>query len=351
MAENSSHPFYGENPNGEETKTLPDSKLIDRFNRNLNYLRISITDRCNLKCLYCVSQDLIPKLPSHEILSYEEILRIVRVSTRLGISKVRVTGGEPLIRKDVFHFLEQLAGIEGLLDISLTTNGVLLKDNIHKIKSAGIKRINISLDTLNRDKFKQITGYDFFHQVWEGIELAQRMGFYPIKINVVPVKGINDDELVDIARLSMDHPFHIRFIEYMPMGSNHMEIDRHLLAPEIKKHIEELGELFPVHRRSNDGPAERFKFESGQGEIGFIRPISRHFCETCNRLRLTASGQLRPCLMHDKQDDLKSILRKGCSDEELAEVFLEAVRHKPLEHTLETDHNAGSAVQMCAIGG
>lgn len=351
MAGNSSHPFYGKNPNGEETKTLPDSKLIDRFNRNLNYLRISITDRCNLKCLYCVSQDLIPKLPSHEILSYEEILRIVRVSTRLGISKVRVTGGEPLVRKGVFHFLEQLAGIKGLLDISLTTNGVLLKDNIHKIKSAGIKRINISLDTLNRDKFKQITGYDFFHQVWEGIELAQRMGFYPIKINVVPVKGINDDELVDIARLSMDHPFHIRFIEYMPMGSNHMEIDRHLLAPEIKKHIEKLGELFPVDRRSNDGPAERFKFESGQGEIGFIRPISRHFCETCNRLRLTASGQLRPCLMHDKQDDLKSILRKGCSDRELAEVFLEAVRHKPLEHTLETDHNAGSAVQMCAIGG
>jgi len=340
-----------ENSNGEETKTLPDSKLIDRFNRNLNYLRISITDRCNLKCLYCVSQDLIPKLPSHEILSYEEILRIVRVSTRLGISKVRVTGGEPLVRKGVFHFLEELAGIEGLLDISLTTNGVLLKDNIHKIKSAGIKRINISLDTLNRDKFKQITGYDFFHQVWEGIELAQRMGFYPIKINVVPVKGINDDELVDIARLSMDHPFHIRFIEYMPMGSNHMEIDRHLLAPEIKKHIEELGELFPVDRSTNDGPAERFKFESGQGEIGFIRPISRHFCKTCNRLRLTASGQLRPCLMHDKQDDLKSILRKGCSDEELAEVFLEAVRHKPLEHTLETDHNAGSAVQMCAIGG
>jgi len=342
---------FRENPNGEETKTLPDSKLIDRFNRNLNYLRISITDRCNLKCLYCVSQDLIPKLSHHEILSYEEILRIVRVSARLGISKVRVTGGEPLVRKGVFHFLEQLAGIEGLLDISLTTNGVLLKDNIHKIKSAGIKRINISLDTLNRDKFKQITGYDFFHQVWEGIELAQRMEFYPIKINVVPVKGINDDELVDIARLSMDHPFHIRFIEYMPMGSNHLEIDRHLLAPEIKKHIEELGELFPVHRSTNDGPAERFKFKSGRGEIGFIRPISRHFCETCNRLRLTASGQLRPCLMHDKQDDLKSILRKGCTDKELAEVFLEAVRHKPLEHTLETDHNAGSAVQMCAIGG
>jgi cyclic pyranopterin phosphate synthase len=330
---------------------LPYSKLIDRFNRNLNYLRISITDRCNLKCLYCVPQDLIPKLPNHEILSYEEILRIVRVSVRLGISKVRVTGGEPLVRKGVYPFLEKLAGIEGLEDISLTTNGVLLKDNIEKIKSAGIKRINISLDTLNRERFEQITGHDYFHQVWEGIELAHQAGFHPIKINVVPIKGVNDDELVKIAGLSMDRPFHIRFIEYMPMGSDHMEIDRHLLAPEIKKNIEQLGELFPVDRRTNDGPAERFKFESGQGEIGFIRPISRHFCQTCNRLRLTASGQLRPCLMHDKQEDLKSIIREGCTDRELAEVFLEAVRHKPLEHNLEKDHNAGSAVQMCAIGG
>ena len=330
---------------------MPDSTLIDRFNRNLNYLRISITDRCNLKCLYCVPQDLIPKLPHHEVLSYEEILRIVRVSIGLGISKIRVTGGEPLVRKGVYHFLKQLAGIEGLQDISLTTNGVLLKDNIHRIKSAGIKRINISLDTLNREKFTQITGYDFFDQVWAGIELAQKTGFYPIKINVVPLKGVNDDELVDIARLSMTHPFHIRFIEYMPMGSIHMDIDRHFLAPEIKKHVEHLGELVPVDRSTNDGPAERFKFESGRGEIGFIRPISRHFCQTCNRLRLTASGQLRPCLMHDKQEDLKSVIRKGCSDRELAKVFLEAVRHKPLEHKLQTDHNAGSAVQMCAIGG
>ena len=296
-------------------------------------------------------QDLIPKLPSHEILNYEEILRIVRVSVRLGISKVRVTGGEPLVRKGVYHFLEELAGVEGLEDISLTTNGVLLKENIHKIKSASIKRINISLDTLNRERFEQITGHDFFQQVWEGIELAQQMGFYPIKINVVPVKGVNDDELVDIARLSITHPFYIRFIEYMPMGADHMDIDRHLLAPEIKKNIEQLGELFPVHRGTNDGPAERYTFESGQGEIGFIRPISRHFCQTCNRLRLTASGQLRPCLMSDTQEDLKSILRKGCSDRELAEVFLEAVRLKPLEHLLEADHNAGNAVQMCAIGG
>jgi len=330
---------------------LPNSKLIDRCNRKLNYLRISITDRCNLKCVYCVPYDFIPKLPHKEILSYEEILHIVKISVRLGISKVRITGGEPLVRKGVYDFLEQLTKIQGLLDISLTTNGVLLKDNINKIKSAGIKRINISLDTLNRKKFRQITGYDFFNQIWEGIELAQKMGFDPIKINVVPLKGVNYDELLDIAALSIAYPFHIRFIEYMPMGTNQMEIGRHLLFPEIKKQINQLGKLIPVEKGMNDGPAERFKFESARGEIGFIRPISRHFCNTCNRLRLTASGQLRPCLMSDVQVDLKTPLRKGCSDDELTEVFLKAVRLKPSEHNLSVDHPAGVSAQMCAIGG
>jgi len=330
---------------------LPNSKLIDRCDRKLNYLRISITDRCNLRCIYCVPYDFIPKLAHKEILSYEEILRIARISVRLGISKVRITGGEPLVRKGVYDFLEQLTKIQGLLDISLTTNGVLLKDNINKIKSAGIKRINISLDTLNRKKFRQITGYDFFNQIWEGIELAKKMGFDPIKINVVPLKGVNDDELLDIAALSIEYPFHIRFIEYMPMGTNNMEIDRPLLAPEIKKRINQLGKLIPIKKSINDGPAERFKFESARGEIGFIRPISRHFCNTCNRLRLTASGQLRPCLMSDVQIDLKTPLRKECSDGKLAEVFLQAVRQKPSEHNLSIGHPAIVSAQMCAIGG
>jgi cyclic pyranopterin phosphate synthase len=330
---------------------LPNSKLIDRCDRKLNYLRISITDRCNLRCIYCVPYDFIPKIAHKEILSYEEILRIVRISVRLGISKIRITGGEPLVRKGVYNFLEQLTKIQGLLDISLTTNGVLLKDNINKIRSAGIKRINISLDTLNRKKFRQITGYDFFNQIWEGIVLAQKMGFDPIKINVVPLKGVNDDELLDIAALSIEYPFHIRFIEYMPMGTNNMEIDRHLLAPEIKKRINQLGKLIPIEKSINDGPAERFKFESARGEIGFIRPISQHFCNTCNRLRLTASGQLRPCLMSDVQIDLKTPLRKECSDGKLTEVFLQAVRQKPSEHNLSIGHPAIVSAQMCAIGG
>ena len=330
---------------------MPNSKLIDPCNRKLNYLRISITDRCNLRCIYCVPHGFIPKLPHKEILSYEEILHIVRISVGLGISKVRITGGEPLVRKGVYGFLKRLTKIEGLLDISLTTNGVFLKDNINKIKSAGIKRINISLDTLNRKKYRKITGYDFFDQVWEGIELAHKMGFDPVKLNVVPLKGINDDELTDIAALSIDYPFYIRFIEYMPMGTNQMESDHHLLFPEIKKRIDQFGKLIPVEKDMNDGPAERFKFESAKGEIGFIRPISQHFCSTCNRLRLTASGQLRPCLMSDVQVDLKTPLRKGCSDAELAEVFLQAVRLKPLGHNLSGDHPVGVSAQMCAIGG
>ncbi|MBW1842073.1 MAG: GTP 3',8-cyclase MoaA [Deltaproteobacteria bacterium] len=324
---------------------------MDAYNRHLNYLRVSITDRCNLKCVYCMPDDRIPMLAHKEILNYEEILRIVTVGVGLGISKIRITGGEPLFRRGVYDFLEQLAKIDGLLDISLTTNGVLLRDNIHKIRSAGIKRINISVDTLNKKKFKQLAGYDFFDQIWAGIVTAREMGFDPIKLNVVPLKGINDDELEEIAGLSFKHPFHIRFIEYMPMGISPMEAERQLLAHEIKQRISKLGKLVPIEKEMNDGPAERFKFEGAQGEIGFIRPISQHFCNACNRLRLTASGQLRPCLLSDHHEDIKASLRKGCSDTELAEIFLRAVRNKPSEHHLTDSHPDIISAQMCAIGG
>ena len=221
-------------------------QLIDKYNRNLNYLRISITDRCNLRCIYCMPHKLIPKLPHKDILRYEEILRIVKIGVRLGISKVRVTGGEPLVRKGVYYFLEQLSKIDGLSDISLTTNGVLLRDSLERIKASGVNRINISVDTLNKEKFFKIAGYDFFDQIWEGIELANKMNFNPIKLNVVPIKGVNDDEITDIAKLSFTYPFHIRFIEYMPIGSNQIKSERHLLAPEIKERLTSLGRLMNV---------------------------------------------------------------------------------------------------------
>ena len=327
------------------------SKLIDNFNRHLNYLRISITDRCNLQCCYCVPQDLIPKLSHAEILTYEEILRVVRIATRLGISKVRVTGGEPLVRKGVYEFLHELTATEGLKDVSLTSNGVLLKDNLEKIQAAGISRINVSLDTLNPVKFREITGYDKFDRVWQGIEKAHQMGFYPIKLNIVALKGINDEELVEMARLSFRYPFHVRFIEYMPIGQSDFNPDSLLLAPEIKNRISAMGNLVTVQEAETDGPARRYQYEDAIGEIGFIPAISQHFCNTCNRLRLTASGQLRPCLLSDHQEDLKEAVRQNCSDQQLADIFIKAVRQKPSDHNLVNKNPARVCGQMRAIGG
>jgi cyclic pyranopterin phosphate synthase len=307
-------------------------ELIDKYNRHLNYLRISITDRCNLRCLYCAPGGLVPKLGHDEILRYEEILRIIRIGVSLGITKVRLTGGEPLMRAGVYEFLKELTAVDGLSDISLTTNGVMLHENIEKIEAAGIKRINISLDTLKREKFKYITGYDRFDQVWAGIEKAYAHGFDPIKLNVVALKGYNDDEFVDLARLSMTYPFHIRFIEYMPIGNALMKSSDYILAPDIKSRLSVLGDLVPVTRKRMDGPAQRYRLQEARGEIGFIQAMSRHFCHTCNRLRLTANGQLRPCLLSDKQLDIKRPLRSGCSDNELKAVFLRAVQYKHEAH-------------------
>ena len=330
---------------------MNDSKLIDKCNRHLNYLRISITDRCNLQCRYCVPHDLIPKLSHSEILTYEEILRVVRIATRLGISKVRVTGGEPLVRKGVYDFLEKLTATEGLKDVSLTTNGVLLKDNLLKIKSAGIARINVSLDTLNREKYHQITGFDEFERVWQGIEKAHEMGFYPIKLNIVALHGINDDELIEMARLTFRRPIHVRFIEYMPIGKSDFNTDSLLLVPEIKERIRTIGDLTAVQGVQHDGPAQRYKFKDAKGEIGFIPALSQHFCNKCNRLRLTASGHLRPCLLTDHQEDLKGLLRTGCSDQALADIFFRAIQHKPADHNLAIQNPTSVCSQMRAIGG
>lgn len=334
-----------------DIQAVNDFKLIDGCNRHLNYLRISITDRCNLQCRYCVPRELIPKLSHTDILTYEEILRIVRIATRLGISKVRVTGGEPLVRKGVYRFLEQLAATKGLKDVSLTTNGILLVDNLEKIRAAGIKRLNISLDTLSPTKYRDITGFDGFDRVWQGIEKAHEMGLHPIKLNIVALRGINDEELVEMAQLSFRYPFHVRFIEYMPIGQSDFNPDSLLLAPEIKNRISALGKLIPVQIGAHDGPAQRYKLEHAKGEIGFIPALSQHFCNKCNRLRLTASGQLRPCLLSDHQENLKARLRKGCSDQELADIFFAAVKHKPSDHNLAAQDPMRIGGQMNAIGG
>jgi len=278
-------------------------------------------------------------------------LRLIHVAVRLGISKIRITGGEPLVRRNVYHFLKKIVEIEGIKDVSLTTNGVLLKKNILKIKQAGIKRINVSLDSLDRRNFEKITRRDLFMQVWEGIETARSEGFDPIKLNVVAIRGQNDHEFQDIARLSFDYPFHIRFIEYMPMGDATFNKSRQILTPEIKKRLEKIGKMIPVPHLINDGPARRYRFEGAIGEIGFISAISNHFCHECNRLRLTASGALRACLLSDIQTDIKGPLRSGCSDLELARIFMHAIYLKPTGHKITENHGRPVNGKMFAIGG
>lgn len=327
------------------------SVLTDNFNRHLEYLRISVTDRCNLRCLYCVPKGIVPKVPHDDIMRYEEILRVVNIGVAAGIRKVRVTGGEPLVRKGIDSFLKSLGKIKGLTDISLTTNGCLLEENVDMIKSAGIRRINVSIDTLDRDKFAYITGYDVFDKVWRGIMRAHAAGLSPIKLNVVALKGYNDQELVDMAGLSLEYPFHIRFIEYMPIGNSRMHAGDSILAPEIKKQVETLGKLVPLEKKQMDGPAERFQFEGAPGEVGFIRPISRHFCTACNRLRLTADGHIRPCLLSDRQVDVKGPMRTGCSDDDIAHIFKTAVEYKQNAHTCNGDPAFKVADQMSGIGG
>lgn len=327
------------------------SQLVDRYRRHLNYLRISITDRCNLRCLYCKPDGIIPKLSHREILTYEEILRLVRIAVDLGITKVRITGGEPLVRKGVCEFLTDLTRIDGLVDVSMTTNGVLLEKYLDRIKAAGVHRLNISLDTLKPEKYDQITGRDTFDRVWSAIHRARELGFAPIKINVVALKGYNDDELIDMARLSIAHPFHVRFIEYMPIGMAQMRRADYLRTPDIKQILSGLGRLLPVEKDTHDGPAERFRFADAAGEVGFISAMSHHFCDSCNRLRLSASGQLRSCLMSDAQQDLRQLLRQRCSDEDLIRVFLTSVRNKPARHHLTDSKKNHVNSQMSSIGG
>jgi len=329
---------------------LQEHQLIDPYKRHLNYLRISITDRCNLRCIYCNPRLPGKKLRHKEVLRYEEILRIARIGVSLGINKIRITGGEPLVRKGCCEFFEKLAAIEGVKDISLTTNGVLLKHHIDRIFSAGITRLNISLDTLDPIKYQTITGHNGFYQVWEGIELALEKGFDPVKLNAVVINGVNDDELTQLAELSFNYPLHIRFIEYMPIGKIAAPFSAPLLVSEIKKRIETLGDLIPLQRNTGDGPAMRYKFKNAMGEIGLITPVSNHFCGECNRLRLTADGHILSCLLSDICEDIKTPLRLGMLDNDLKAVFLKAVGRKPFQHPKNLT-SLTQPEQMRSIGG
>jgi len=342
--------------------TAPQSgpALVDMFSRTISYLRLSLTDRCNLKCMYCVSEDeregCVAKLGQDELLTYEELLRVVRVAVEMGISKLRLTGGEPLVRKNVLHFIAQLATIPGLDDIRITTNGVLLAGCARELYNAGVKKINISLDTLRKERFASITGVDCFDRVWQGIEKALAVGFAPIKLNMVVMRDINDDELVDFAKLSQKMPLQVRFIEFMPIGdSSRWNKSTYMSSDEIMARFRDMGELIPLERQQADGPARVFRLgENAAGTLGFISPISHHFCDKCNRLRLTSEGRLRSCLLHDRETDLKAVLRGGCDDADIRATLLEAIANKPKGHQMAErlkEEGADCHGRMSRIGG
>ncbi|MCK5836937.1 MAG: GTP 3',8-cyclase MoaA [Desulfobacula sp.] len=323
-------------------------------NRIINYLRISVTDRCNFRCQYCVPASPFHVIEHERIARYEEILRITNLGCELGITKVRITGGEPFVRKDILLFLEKLCAIDSLKDISITTNGSLLtRKKIKRLIEMGIKRLNISLDTLDPGKFLEITRRDRFHQVWDSILAAHELGIAPIKLNTVILRGINDDEIEKITALTLKYPFHIRFIEYMPMGNSAVEKKQQILTDEIKERIEsKFGTLMPVERTINDGPAKKFHIDGAKGIVGFITPISSHFCSTCNRLRLTSRGTLRPCLLNNYEKDIINPLRNGASDDELKNIILAALKKKPSFHGLTEQSIKDMPIShMTSIGG
>ncbi len=301
----------------------------DRFGRQIDYLRVSITDRCNLRCLYCSQKDSFSWIPHQEILSYEELFEVLEQAVALGFKRLRLTGGEPLVRRDVVSFIARLAKLSGLEDLSLTTNGTLLAEVAQDLKKAGLKRVNISLDTLRPERFEAITGYPLWQRVWAGIQAALEAGLLPVKINVVIMRGINDDEILDLALLCKAYPLEVRFIEFMPVGEGApWAKDRFLSADEVKERLKSLGPLEPIASYGG-GPAYTYSFPGAQGKIGFINAMSNHFCARCNRLRLTPDGRLRPCLFSDKEIDLKGILRRPHTPEEIKATIQQAIEKKP----------------------
>jgi len=326
--------------------------LLDRYDRTINYLRLSITDRCNLRCRYCMPEEGVEMVGHGDLLTYEEIVRTIEVFARNGISKVRITGGEPLVRRGAVDLVKAIARIKGIKDLSLTTNGVLLKEYAGALVEAGLRRINISLDTLKSDRFAYITRRDGFKEVWEGIEEALRQRLSPIKVNVVVIKGLNDDEIKDFARLSLTYPLHIRFIEFMPVGEeNDWNREEAIPSSQIMEEIRGIGELVPLGPYENGGPAERYYIEGGKGEIGFISPISSHFCAQCNRLRLTPDGKIRTCLFSDEEIDLKAALRRSGGEVMLEKILYHALQAKPEGHRIGDMRFKKCQRGMHAIGG
>ncbi len=324
---------------------------LDRFGRNIHYLRISLTDKCNLRCVYCMPEDMVFR-PNAELMQDDELIKLVQLFTSLGFDKYRLTGGEPTVRLHVVSLVQQIAANPGVRSLSMTTNGVLLKKLARPLKEAGLQRVNISLDTLDPERFHRITRRGKFDDVWEGILEAERVGLTPVKLNAVVVRGFNDQDVVDMARLTCDHPWQIRFIEMMPFaGATDFQQSQVVKAEEMQEHIvAALGPMELLNEGALDGEARIYRLPGARGELGFISSVSLPFCATCTRARLTADGKLRLCLLREKEVDLLTPLRQGANLEDLRQIILDGIWHKPWGHGLGEGEVALNRV-MSEIGG
>lgn len=326
--------------------------MKDGFGRRVEYLRVSVTDKCNLRCVYCMPLEGMPWMRRSELLTYEEIERIVRVMAGMGLRRVRITGGEPLVRRDLPELVRMLAAVPGIDDLSLSTNAVLLEEHAEALRGAGIRRINVSLDSLVPERVDEIARRPgSLPRIMAGFDAAERVGFDPIKVNVVLIRGVNDDEIEDFARITRERPWHVRFIELMPTGSNlELSAKQFYSCQDALRRLRAMDRLEPVPGPAGNGPATYHRFPGAPGTVGVITPMSHTYCDRCNRMRLTADGHLRPCLFGDLQTNLRDPLRAGADVVPLIE---ETLRVKPERHYLIQGSDRGSAglVALSQTGG
>lgn len=326
--------------------------MLDSYAREIDYLRISVTDRCNLRCRYCMPEEGVESIGHSNVLTFEQIVRLIKVATKVGIRKIRFTGGEPLVRRDITRLIGEVAEIPYINDISITTNGVLFAEMAEGLKKAGLNRVNFSLDSLIPEKFTYITRLGKISDPLQGIKKALELGFAPIKINTVVIKGFNDGEILDFVRIAQEVPLHVRFIEFMPIGDlPFYRKERLFTMAEIKQIIESRYELLNCTAIQGNGSAKAYKIKGSMGTVGFISAMSSHFCADCNRIRMTVDGKLRGCLFDKKETSLKLALENGASDEKLAGIFSKVIREKPHQHHLSEGWGADNPRKMYQIGG
>lgn len=327
--------------------------IVDSFGRVHNNLRISVTDRCNIRCFYCMPEQDVEFLPRNELLTYEEITRFVAITAKLGVNKIRITGGEPLVRKDLADLVVQLSQISGIDDIAMTTNGLLLEDHVLSLKKAGLQRLNISLDGLSESTFQRISRRSGIDKVIRGINAALDLGFDKIRLNAVSIAGVTEEEIVPLAEFAIKRGLELRFIEFMPLDAEESWQKSLVLSGEkIRSVLEsEFGRLNPAKRLDPSQPAVDYDFENGPGTIGFINPVSQPFCDSCNRLRITAEGQLRNCLFSTTEWDVRRLLRNRAADAEIEQLIRDCVAHKKPAHGIDSDEFERPQKSMFQIGG